>query len=134
MAEFTRVESQTVAANANVIFNATAVPCGCGKIVHRDGSGLFTLKGKHRYYISFDANISGATADTAVELSITDNGEAIPGARMIVTPSAANALNNVSKTIEFPIITCCCHNISVKNTGAATVTVQDANIVIKGEC
>ena len=134
MAEFTRVESQAVAANANVIFDSTAVPCTCGKIIHRDGSGLFTLKGKHRYYVHFNANISGATADTAVELSLTDNGEAIPGSRMIATPSAANALNSVSATIELPIITCCCHNISVKNTGTAAVAVQDANIVIKGEC
>lgn len=131
MAEFINVASQTVAAGANVLFNTTAVPCKCAKISHRDGSGNFLLKGKNQYFVSFDANISGATADTAVELSITDNGEAIPGARMIVTPSAANALNNVSRIVELPITTCCCHTITIKNTGTATVTVQDANLVVK---
>ena len=134
MAEFTNVTSQTVASNANVLFNSTVLCCPCGDIVHRDGSGQFTIKGKHRYIIMFNANISGATANAAVELSIADNGEAIPGARMIVTPSAANALNNVFAVVNLPITTCCCHTISIKNTGAATVTVQDANIVIKEEC
>lgn len=133
MAEFTNVTSQNVAANANVLFGTTAVPCPCGKVVHRDGSGNFTVKGKNKYIVIFSANISSTSADGTVELSITDNGEAIPGARMMATSSAANALNNVSAAVELPVTTCCCHTISIKNTGTTAVAVQDANIIIKGD-
>ena len=42
--EITANALQTVQANQNVIFTETAV-CGSGSIIHREGSGLVTLRG-----------------------------------------------------------------------------------------
>ena len=44
MAEFTNVALQTVAAGQNVVFTETPI-CGGAGIVHRDGSGVVTLRG-----------------------------------------------------------------------------------------
>ena len=42
--EITAVALQTVEQNQNVLFTDTAV-CGGNSILHRDGSGLVTLRG-----------------------------------------------------------------------------------------
>ena len=52
---------QTVQENGNVLFTDT-VTCGNYSIVHRDGSGLVTLRGitdqcRARYKVSFGGNI-----------------------------------------------------------------------------
>ena len=44
MAEFTNVFVQQIAANGNAVFSETPVS-GSNCIVHRDGSGIITLRG-----------------------------------------------------------------------------------------
>lgn len=58
MAEFTANVLQTVAAGQNVQFTETPVGCNKGYVVHRKGSGIFTLRGitnqcRARYKVSF---------------------------------------------------------------------------------
>ena len=60
--EITANAIQTVAAGANVIFTDTVV-CGNCAIMHREGSGLVTLRGltnqcRARFRVSFGGNIA----------------------------------------------------------------------------
>lgn len=131
MAEYTAIAPQVVAVNSNVLFTETAVSGGC--VSHREGSGVFTLHGGKRYLVTFGANISGATAGTAVALAIAIAGEPLGSATMIATPSAADALNNVSASVYIRVPPCCCYNVSVENVGTTEVTVQNANLIVTKE-
>lgn len=79
MAEFTNAALQTVATGQNVVFTETPVsPSRC--IVHRNGSGVVTLRGltncqsRARFRVSFGANIAipdgGAVGAISVALAI----------------------------------------------------------------
>lgn len=62
MAEFTNVFVQQIAANGNAVFSETPVS-GSNCIVHRDGSGIITLRGmtnqcRARYKVVFGGNIA----------------------------------------------------------------------------
>lgn len=131
MAEFINAEAQTVAVGSNVIF-ADTVYQPCRKVIHRAGSGIFTLKGG-RYFLNFNANISGATAGTEVDLAITLNGEELPATRMASTPAVAEDLNNVSAMTEIEIPSCCCVTIAVRNVGTTAMTVDDASLILRRE-
>lgn len=60
--EITANALQTVEANQNVLFTDTAV-CGSCSIIHRDGSGLVTLRAlpnnqcRARFRVTFGGNI-----------------------------------------------------------------------------
>lgn len=104
MARFTNVAAQTVAANQNVLFSSTEI-CGNCSILHRNGSGLVTLRGitnqcRARYRISFGGNIAIPTGGlvSPVSLTIAINGEPDSSTSMIITPAALNAFQNVSST------------------------------------
>lgn len=126
MAEFINPIPQTVEVNGNVLFTDTVVE-PCCKVRHRRGSGIFTLKGG-RYLVLFSANVS--VPDPAeISLALALNGEALQGGIMTVTPTAADALFNVS-TMAYVDVPCnCCYTLSVKNISAAAITVDDANLV-----
>lgn len=131
MAEYTNTSSQTVASGNNVVFTASN-GCGCS-VNHTDGSGLFTLHGGRRYLVTFNANVSGGTADTEVALAMAINGEMLRHTIMRSTPGSANALNNVSASAVISVPNCCCYQLSVKNVDAPAVTVSEANLIIKRE-
>ena len=131
MAEFINNAVQNVAVGSNVLFADTVYP-PCKKVIHREGSGIFTLKGG-RYYVSFGANIAGATAGTQLDLAITLNGEELPATRMAITPATATVANNVSRTTEIEIPCCCCVTLGVKNVGTTDVTVYNAGLVLRRE-
>ena len=65
MAEFSGIFVQQVATGQNVAFTETPVP-GSNCVVHRDGSGIVTLRGmtnqcRARYKVVFGGNIAVAT-------------------------------------------------------------------------
>ena len=127
MAEYNAIPLQTVAAGENVIFDGSS--CS-GSVVHRDDSGIFTLKGNTgKWRVSFFGNLGGATADVAASLAIAINGEPALATQMIVTPSVANALNNVGAAVT--VCTPCCVTIAVRNTSLTPETVQNANIIFE---
>lgn len=132
MAEFTANEAQTVAVGQNVLFTDTVVP-GCACIRHRRGSGIFNLRGGHRYLVTFGANITGPTAEVPVSLAIAIAGEAVPATTMIVTPATAGGLNNVSSSVYIDVPCGCCYNVAIENNGTLPVTMQNANIIITGK-
>jgi hypothetical protein len=137
MAEYTANAIQTVAVNQDILFTDDPVR-GNNSIMHREGSGLVTLRGitcqcKARFRIFFGANIAvpeGGTAG-AISASIAISGEAIPTSSMIVTPAAVDEYFNVSASLFIDVPAGCCTNISVKNTSDQAINVQNANIIVE---
>lgn len=135
--EITANAIQTVAANQNVYFTDTAVPGSCS-IVHRDGSGLVTLRGigqqaRARFHIWFGGNVAlseGATVGP-LTFAITIGGETIQSTQMIVTPAAIGNYFNISASIFLDIPAGCCQNISVRNIGTTSADIQNANLIVE---
>jgi hypothetical protein len=119
--EITANAIQTVNENANVLFTDTVV-CGNCSIMHRDGSGLVTLRGltnqcRARFRVSFGGNIAIPTGGTVgpISLAIAVNGEPVATTTMISTPAAVEEYQNVSSAIFLDIPKGCCSQISVRN-------------------
>lgn len=135
--EITANSIQTVLPNQNVVFTETAV-AGCASIMHREGSGLVTLRGlthqcKARFKVSFGANIAIPEEQTpeAISLAIAINGEPVPATTMTVTPGDVNIYYNVFTMASIPIPSGCCEQISVENVGTIPVLVQNANLIVE---
>jgi hypothetical protein len=135
--EITANAVQTVAANQNVIFTETPIRGNCS-IIHREGSGLVTLRGitdqcRARFRVSFGANVAIPTggAIVPIELAIAINGEAIGPATMISTPAAVANFNNVYTSIFLDVPAGCCYTISVTNIGADAIEVENANLIVE---
>lgn len=128
---------QLVAANQNVYFTDTVVD-GNACICHRDDSGLVSLKGltnqcRARYRISFGGNIAipagGAAGPISVAIAI--DGEPVLASTMIVTPTVVDAYFNVSSIIFVDVPRGCCTTVSVRNTSAVSINVENANFIIE---
>lgn len=128
---------QTVAQDQNVIFTDTVVKGNCS-IVHREGSGLVTLRGitdqcRARYKVSFGGNVAipsgGTVAPISVALSI--NGEAVASSTMISTPAAAEQFNNIFGAIFLDVPRGCCYQVGVKNLTDSAIKVQNANLIVE---
>lgn len=135
--EITANALQTVALNQNVLFTDTVV-CGNCSIVHRDGSGLVTLRGitnqcRARFRVSFGANIA-LPADGTVEpisLAIAINGEPVSATTMIYTPAAVEEFGNVFSAVFLDVPANCCYQVSVQNTSTQSIDVQNANLIVE---
>jgi hypothetical protein len=128
---------QTVAPDQNVIFTDTVVKGNCS-IVHREGSGLVTLRGitdqcRARYKVSFGGNVAippgGTVAPISVALSI--NGEAVASSTMISTPAATEQFNNIFGAIFLDVPRGCCYQVGVKNLTDSAIEVQNANLIVE---
>ena len=135
--ELTANAIQTVPANSNVIFTDTVV-CGNCSIMHREGSGLVTLRGltnqcRARFRVSFGGNIALPTGGTVgpISLAIAINGEPVATTTMISTPAAVEEFNNVFSAIFLDVPKGCCSQISVKNTSDQPIDVQNANLIVE---
>lgn len=135
--EITANAVQTVLTNQNVIFTDTAVRGNCS-IIHREGSGLVTLRGitdqcRARFRVSFGANVAIPTDGTVgpITLAIAINGEGVGPATMISTPAAVEEFNNVSAEVFLDVPNGCCYTISVRNLTTDSVLVQNANLIIE---
>ena len=135
--EITANALQTVEANQNVIFTETAV-CGNCSIIHREGSGLSTLRGitnqcRARFKVFFSGNIAVPADGTvgAISLAIAVNGEAVGPTTMITTPAAVTQFNNVASAIYLDVPAGCCSQVSVKNTSDQAIEVQNANLIVE---
>lgn len=81
--EITANALQTVESNQNILFTETAVNGNCS-IIHREGSGLVSMRGltsqnRARFRVSFGGNIAVPANETAgpISLAIAVNGEAV---------------------------------------------------------
>ena len=135
--EITANAVQTVAANQNVIFTETPIRGNCS-IIHREGSGLVTLRGitdqcRARFRVSFASKVAIPTGGAVVpiELAIAINGEAIGPATMISTPAAVANFNNVYTSIFLDVPAGCCYTISIANIGTDAIEVENANLIVE---
>ena len=137
--ELTANAIQTVTTNSNVLFTDTPV-CGSCSILHREGSGLVTLRGitnqcRARFRVTFGGNVTVPTGGTLVPitLAIAINGEPVSSTQMISTPAALDDYNNVFSSIFLDVPAGCCYQVSVQNTtaGTASIGVQNANLIVE---
>ena len=156
MAEFTNNPRQTVQPNQPVLLNTT-IGCPKGYVLHREGSGIVTLRGIvncpqscfARYQVTFNGNIAiptGGTSPAAISLAIAIDGEPVLTSKAIVTPAAAAEAEpsnenffNVTSTAIITVPRGCCFNVSVENTSesvtpattpAPAILVQNANMTV----
>jgi hypothetical protein len=155
MAEFTYNPVQTVQPNQPVLLNTT-IGCNKGYVLHREGSGIVTLRGIvnnpttcfARYQVTFNGNIAVPEGGTAgpISIAIAIDGEPVLTSRAVVTPAAASEAPpsdanyfNVTSTAIITVPRGCCFNISVENTStsatptttpAPPINVQNANLVV----
>ena len=135
--EITANAIQLVQSNQNVLFTETAV-AGNSSIVHREGSGLVSIRGltqqnRARFKVSFGGNIAVPTGETVgpISLAIAINGEAIPSTTMIMTPTVVDAYFNIFSAIFLDVPSGCCSQVSVKNISEIPVNVQNANLIVE---
>ena len=148
MAEFTYNPIQLVQPNQPVVLN-TSIACNRGYVLHRNESGIVTLRGIvnnqfscfARYQVTFNANIAVPEDGTAgpISVSLAIDGEPILTSRAIVTPAAVDEYFNVPSTAIITVPRGCCFNISVENTSesatsattpAPAINVQNANLTV----
>ena len=141
MPEYVSNPTQTVPTGQNVIFTETAVPCNKGYVIHREGSGIITLRGIvnnscssfARYKVSFGANIAiaeGGTVDP-ISIGLAIDGEAVNTSEAIVTPSAVGDFWNIYESMFVTVPRGCCYTIAVENLSGQAIDVQNANIIIE---
>lgn len=140
MAEFTNTFVQQVAANSNVVFTETPVaPSGC--IVHREGSGMITLRGntnqcRARYKVVFGGNIAIPTGGTvgAISIALAIEGEPLGSATATVTPAAVADEFNVFAAAFVDVPRGCCVTVGVRNINTQTIEVNNANLIVERVC
>ena len=146
MAEYIAVEPQTVNPGETVVFYNTAATTRRQLVLHRDGTGVFTLRGyvprqggcpckqpdSASYLAAFGANIAIPTGGTvgAISLALAVDGTTIPASTMTVTPAAVEQFFNVSREINALVWRGCCQSLSIRNTSDQPILVSAANLVI----
>lgn len=139
MAEYVYVPSQTVQDGQNVLLE-DSIPCNKGYVIHRNGSGLLTLRGIvnnpcatfARYKVAFNGNIAVPTGGTAgaISLALAISGEALQSSKAIVTPTVVDAFFNVTSVANITVPTGCCVTIAIENTSGVDINVQNANLTV----
>ena len=115
---------QTVQPNQIVTFDTVVQHTGCAEC-HRLNTGLVTMRAKGAIYeVHFNANVSGETAATPVQLALAETGAALPETLMISTPAAVGDFNNVGAATLVKNCCCECDRISVINNGTEPITVS----------
>ena len=147
MAEYVYNAIQVVQPNQPVILT-DVIPCNRGYVIHRNESGILTLRGIvncpnacfARYQVTFNGNIAVPTDGTvgAIAVAVAIDGEPVTTSRAIVTPAAVDEYFNVTSTAIVTVPRGCCFNVSVENVseGATAadaptaINVQNANLVV----
>ena len=139
MAEYVYNQNQTIEDGQNVLLQ-DSIPCNRGYVIHRNGSGILTLRGIvnnpcakfARYKVEFNGNIAIPTGGTAGEISLAlaIDGEPLQTSRARVTPTVVNAYFNVTSVANITVPAGCCLTISVENTSGVSIDVQNANLTV----
>ena len=137
LAEFTNSNIVSVASGQNVPLTETAVnskPC----IVHREGSGLVTLRGltnqcKAVFKISYGGNIAIPTGGTveAITAALSINGEALASATATVTPAAVENYFNIYVSAQVCVPKGCCATVGMRNTSTQAVNFANSNLTVE---
>lgn len=137
MAEYSNSAIVNVAAGQNVPFTEeahTSKPC----IVHREGTGIVTLRGltnqrRATFKVSFGANIAvpdGGTVE-AITAAISINGEALTASTATVTPAAVENYFNIYVSAVVDVPCGCCVTVAAKNTSTQPILVANSNFIVE---
>lgn len=139
MAEYVYPLDQTVASGNNVLLQ-DSIPCNKGYVIHRNGSGILTLRGIvnspcakfARYFVEFNGNIAIPEGGTPGEISVAlaIDGEALQTSLARVTPTVAEAFFNVTSVAYITVPVGCCVTIAVENTSGVDIVAANSNLVI----
>lgn len=139
MAEYVYPLGQTVATGNNVLLQ-DSIPCNKGYVIHRNGSGILTLRGIvnspcakfARYFVEFNGNIAVPTGETPGEISLAlaIDGEALQTSLARVTPTVAEAFFNVTSVAYITVPAGCCVTIAVENTSDIPIVAANSNLVV----
>lgn len=139
--ELTANAVQQVAVNQDVVFTNVVVCNNNRSIVHRNDSSLISLRGltqcqdRARFKVSYGGNIRVPATGTAgpISLTIAVDGEPLASTTMIYTPAAVDQFGNVFSTVYIDVPRGCCNQVSVRNTSAQTIEVQNSNLIVTRE-
>lgn len=146
MAEYVQAQTpQNVPFGQNLLL-IDSIPCPRGQVIHRNGSGILTLRGCGsncfaRYEVTYGANIAVPTGGTvaAIAVALAIDGETLQSSRAIVTPAAVEQYFNVSRTAIITVPNGCCYTVALENVNAGvdgeivdeqTISVADGNITV----
>jgi hypothetical protein len=146
MAEYVQAQSpQNVPFGQNLLL-IDSIPCPRGYVVHRNGSGILTLRGCgancfSRYEVTFNGNLAVPTGGTvaAIAVALAIDGEALQSSRAIVTPAAVEQYFNVTSTAIITVPKGCCYTVALENVNAGvggeivdeqTISVADGNLTV----
>lgn len=148
MAEYFQTPNpQNVAYGQNLLL-ADSIACNRGYVVHRNGSGILTLRGIvngcgsfARYQVTFNGNIAVPTGGTAaaIAIALAIDGEPLQYSRAIVTPAAVEQYFNVTSTAIITVPRGCCYTVAVENVNAGVggeivdeqaISVADGNLTV----
>ena len=153
MSEHSANALQTILPNAAAIFTETPVPCNCGYIFHRDGTGIFRLASPYRilgrtfrgcccnrrmlqaiYYVTFHGNIAISTGGTVepITIALAIDGVVDPSSIMEISPTVVEEFDNVGAEISVGVPAICgCESVSVVNTSTQSIDLKNANLIIR---
>ncbi len=147
MAEYVSVQpEQLVEVGQNVLL-IDSIPCNRGYVIHRNGSGILTLRGITsgcncfaRYQVTFNGNLAVPTGGTAgaIAIALAIDGEPLQSSRAIVTPAAAEQYFNATSTAIITVPKGCCYTVAVENVAAGVdgpidqqaISVADGNLTV----
>ena len=144
MASFSYIPIQLVDGASNAILN-TVIGCPKGYVLHREGSGIVTLRGIvnnpcanfARYKCTFNGNIAIPEEGTVGEISmaLSLNGEALLASLARVTPAAVDEYFNITCTDIIDVPRGCCPTMAIRNTSTVdgspvAINLQNANFTI----
>lgn len=139
MAEYVYPLDQTIASGNNVLLQ-DSIPCNKNYVIHRNGSGILTLRGIvnspcakfARYFVEFNGNIAVPAGETPGEISLAlaIDGEALQTSLARVTPTVAEAFFNVTSVAYITVPAGCCVTIAVENTSNIPIVAANSNLVV----
>lgn len=140
--EITANALQAVAPGMNVMFTSTVVPGNCS-IIHRDGSGLVTLRGlrngqcRARFRVAFSGNMKADAAETItgvtlLSLAASRDGEVIPTSTMTISVGDTGSVYNIGTEFLVDVPVGCCTTIAIKNiTEGIDIDTLNANLIVE---
>ena len=143
MAEFVENALVSVPQNGNIPFSDASVPYPFifGSVLHREGSGLVTLRGVSRnpwarfalYRVSYSTNAAIPTDGTVepVSVAISINGEALSTSTAIITPAAVDEFWHISDSTDVLVPLGCCLEVAVKNISTQEIQFQNSSLTVE---
>lgn len=138
MAQYIGINEQTVNPATHALLT-TSIGCPKGFIIHREGSGILTLRGIvnncsnfARYRVVAKSNIAVPTGETVGEISIglSLDGEILQESVGAVTPAAVETFNNALSIADITVPRGCCWNMTLDNNSNIPIIMRNTIVTV----